>query len=180
MVNGKPAISLPNYSLASHSPYGWKPELMGLTSSVLMGSEDWVLPIPMCRTLTLIGTSEPVKQVVAFREVNEDLAQLGQTDHVFKEEFLARDGKMLANMRIKADVVGLRWGGIFNTAWPSPNRPPRQGDRLAVYTVILTCTRSQDEGLELPHVVLWAQRFRRGLSTKCLGLWEQRVQKNST
>ena len=43
----------------------------------------------MCHALLLIGTSEPVKHVDASREVNEDLAQLGQTGHVFKEEFVA-------------------------------------------------------------------------------------------
>ena len=42
----------------------------------------------MCHALPLIGTSEPVKQVDAFREVNEVLLELGQTGHVFKEEFV--------------------------------------------------------------------------------------------
>ena len=58
VVDSKPAMSLPNYSLASHSPYRWKPELVGLTTLVLMESEDSVLPIPMCHALPLIGTSE--------------------------------------------------------------------------------------------------------------------------
>ena len=175
MVDSKPAISLPNYSLASHSPYRWKPELVGLTTPVLMESEDSVLPIPMCHALPLIGTSEPVKQVDAFREVNEDLAQLGQTGHVFKKEFLAKDGEMLADMKIEADIVGVRWGGIFNVAWPSPNRPPDPGDRAAVYAVIPTGSGSQDEGLQLPHVVLWAQRILQGLSTKYPGLFLVKV-----
>ena len=62
---------LPNYSLTSHSPYRWNPELVGLTTPVLMESEDAVLPLPICHALPLIGTSEPVKQVDIFREVNE-------------------------------------------------------------------------------------------------------------
>ena len=126
VVDGKPALSLPNYSLTSHSSYRWKPELVGLTVPVLMESEDSVLPIPMCHALPLIGTSEPVKQVNVCREVKEELSELGQTRHVFKEEFLAKDGEMLANMKIEADNVGQRWGGIFNVAWPSPNWPPEQ------------------------------------------------------
>ena len=55
---------------------------MGLTTPVLMESEDPVLPIPMCHALPLIGTSEPLKQVDVFREVNEELSELGQTGHV--------------------------------------------------------------------------------------------------
>ena len=39
VVDGKPAMALPNYSLTSHSPYRWKPELVGLTTPVLMESE---------------------------------------------------------------------------------------------------------------------------------------------
>ena len=35
---------------------------------VLMESEDSVLPIPICHALPLIGTSEPVNHVDAFRE----------------------------------------------------------------------------------------------------------------
>ena len=70
-------------------------------------------PPTMCDALPLIGTSEPVKQVDIFREVNEELSELGQTGHVFKEEFVAEDGEMLANMKIEADNVGQRWGGIF-------------------------------------------------------------------
>ena len=58
VVDRKPAMSLPNNSLASHSPYRWKPELVGLTTPVLMESEDSALPIPMCHALPLIGTSE--------------------------------------------------------------------------------------------------------------------------
>ena len=84
---------------------------------------------------------------------------------MFKEEFLAKDGDMLANMRIEANNVGHRWGGIFNVVWPSPNRPPDPGDRAAVYAVIPTGNGGQ-EGLELPHVVPWAQRVLQGLSTK--------------
>ena len=172
--DSKPAMSPPNYSLTSHSPYRWKPELVGLTTPVLMESEDAVLPLPMCHGLALIGTSEPVKQVDIFREVNEELSELGQTGHVFKEEFLAKDGDMLANMKIEADNVGQRWGGIFNVAWPSPNRPPDPGDRAAVYAVIPTCNGGQ-EGLQLPHVVLWAQRVLQGLSTKYPGLFLVKV-----
>ena len=36
VVDSKPAMSLPNYSLTSHSPCRWKPELVGLTTPVLM------------------------------------------------------------------------------------------------------------------------------------------------
>ena len=46
VVDSKPAMSLPNHSLTSHSPYGWKPELLGLTTPVLMESEVAVLPPP--------------------------------------------------------------------------------------------------------------------------------------
>ena len=73
VVDNKPAMALPNYSLTSHSPYRWKPELVGLTTPVLMEGEDAVLPLPMCYALPLIGTSELVKQVDIFREVNEEL-----------------------------------------------------------------------------------------------------------
>ena len=168
-------MSLPNYSLTSHSPYRWKPELLGLTTPVLMESEDTVLPIPMCHALPLIGTSEPVKQVDVFWKVNEELSELGQTGHVFKEEFLAKHGEMLANMKIEADNMGHKWGGIFNVAWPSPNRPPDPGDRAAVYAVIPTGSGGQDEGLQLHHVVLWAQRVLQGLSTKYAGLFLVKV-----
>ena len=174
VVDSKPAMALPNYSLTSHSPYRWRPELVGLTTPVLMESEDAVLPLPMCHALPLIGTSEPVKQVDIFREANEELSELGRTGHMFKEEFLARDGDMLANMKIEADNVGQRWGGIFSVAWPSPNRPPDPGDRAAVYAVILTGNGGQ-EGLELPHVVLWAQRVLQGLSTKYPSLFLVKV-----
>ena len=58
VVDSKPAMSLPNYSLTSHSPYRWKPELLGLSTPVLMESEEAVLPLPMCHALPLIGTSE--------------------------------------------------------------------------------------------------------------------------
>ena len=136
VVDSKPAMSLPNHSLTSRSPYRWKPELVGSTTPMLMEREDAVLPIPMCHALPLIGTSEPVKQVDVFREVNEELSELGHMGHVFKEEFLAKDGEMLANMKIHADNVGQRWGGVFNMAWPSPNRPPDPSDRVAVYAVI--------------------------------------------
>ena len=77
VVDSKPVMFLPNYSLTSHSPYHWKPELMGLTTPVLMQSEDAVLPLPMCHALPLIWTSEPVKEVDIFREVNEELSELG-------------------------------------------------------------------------------------------------------
>ena len=137
---------------------------MGLTTPVLMESEDAVLPPPMCHALPLIGTSEPVKQVDIFREANAELSELGRTGHVFKDEFLPRDGDMLFNMKIEVDNVGQRWGGIFNLAWPSPNRPPDPRDRAAVYAVIPTGNGGQ-EGLQLPHVVLWAQRVLQGLST---------------
>ena len=167
-------MAVPNYSLTSHSPYRWKPELVGLTIPVLMESEDAVLPLPMCHALPLIGTSEPVKQLDIFREANEELSELGRTRHMIKEEFLARDGDMLANMKIEADNVGERWGAIFNVAWPSPNRPPDPGDRAAVYTVIATGNGGQ-EGLPLPHVVLWAQRVLQGLSTKYPGVFLVKV-----
>ena len=39
-------MSLPTYSLTSNSPYRWKPKLVGLTTPVLMDSEDAVLPLP--------------------------------------------------------------------------------------------------------------------------------------
>ena len=141
-------MSVPNYSLTSRSPYGWKPELVGLITPVLMESEDAVLPLPMCHTLPLIGTSELPKQLDIFRELNEELSELGQTEHVFKEELLAKDGDMLANMQIEADNVGQRWGCIFNVAWPSPNRPPDPGDKAAVYATIMTGNGGQ-EGLQL-------------------------------
>ena len=67
VVDSKPAMALPNYYLTSHSPYRWKPELEGLTTPVLMESEDAVLPLPVCHALPLIGTSEPVKHVDIFR-----------------------------------------------------------------------------------------------------------------
>ena len=86
--------------------------LVGLTTPVLMDSEDAVLPLPMCHALPLIGTSKPVKQVDIFGEVNEEISESGQTGHVFKEEFVAKDGEMLANMKIEADNVGEWWGGI--------------------------------------------------------------------
>ena len=170
VVDSKPAMSLPNYSLTSHFHYRWKPELVGLTTPVLIESEDTVLPLPMCDALLLIGTSEPLKQVDIFREVNVELSELGRTGHVFKEEFPARDGDMLANMKMEADNVGHRWGGIFNVAWPSPTRPPDPGDRAAVHAMILTGIGGQ-EGLPLPHVLLWAQRVLQGLSTKYVGLF---------
>ena len=149
VVDSKPAMSLPNYSLTSHSPYRWKPELVELTMPVLMETEDAVLPLPMCHALPLIGTSELVMQVDIFREVNEELSELGQTGHVFKEEFLVKDGDMLTNMKIRADNVGQRSGG--NVALPSPNLPPDPGDKAAVYAVIPTGNGGQ-EGLQLPHV----------------------------
>ena len=99
---------------------------------------------------------------------------MGRTGHVFKEEFLARDGDMLANMKIEADNVGQRWGGIFNVAWPSPNRPPFPGDRAAVYAVIPT-GNGGEEGLQFPHVVLWGQRVLQGLSRKYPGLFLVKV-----
>ena len=73
VVDSKPAMSLPNYSLASLSPYHWKPKLVVLTTHVLMQSEDSVFSIPilMCHALRLIGTSEPMNQVDSFWEVNE-------------------------------------------------------------------------------------------------------------
>ena len=116
VVDSKPAMSLPNNSLTSHSPYRWKPELVGLTTPVLMESEDAVLPIPMCHTLPLIGTSEPVKQVDVFREVNEELSELGQTGHMFKEEFLAKNCEMLSNMKMEADNVGPEGRALYSSA----------------------------------------------------------------
>ena len=99
-------MALPNYFLTSHSSYRWKPGLVGLTTPVVMESEDAVLPLPTCHALPLIGTSEPLKQGDIFREANEELSELGQTGHMFKDEFSARDGDMLAKMKIEADNVG--------------------------------------------------------------------------
>ena len=48
VVDSKPAMALPNYSLTSHSTYCWKPDLVGLTTPVLMESEDAVLPCGWC------------------------------------------------------------------------------------------------------------------------------------
>ena len=79
---------------------------------------------------------------------------------------------MLANMKIEADNGGHRSGGILNVAWPSPNRPPDLGDRSAVYAEIPTGSGGQDEGLQLPHIVLWPQRV---LSTKYAGLFLVKV-----
>ena len=174
VVESKPAMSPPNYSLTRHSPYRWKPELVGLTTPVLMESEDAVLPLPMCHALLLIGASEAVKQVDILREVNEELSELGQTGHVFKEGFLAKDGDMVANINIEEDNVGQRWGGIFNVAWPSPNRPPDPGDRAAVYGMVPTGNGGQ-ESLQLPHVVLWAPRVLQALSMKYPGLFLVKV-----
>ena len=55
-------------------------------------------------------------------------------------------------------------------AWPSPNQPPNPGDKGAVYAMIPTGNGGQ-EGLRLPHVVLWVQRVLQGLSTKYPGLF---------
>ena len=106
--------------------------------------------------------------------MNEDLAQLGHTGHVFKD-FLAKDGEMLWNMKIEADTVGLQRGGIFNVALPSPNLPPDPGDRATVYAVIPMGSGSQDEGLHLHHGVLWAQRVLQGPCTKYRGLFLVKV-----
>ena len=174
VVDSKPVMSVPNYSLTSRSPYRWKPGLVGLTTPVLMESKDVVLPLWMCHTVLLIGKSEPVKQVDIFPELNEEISELGQTGHVFKEEFLTKDGDMLVNMKIEADNVGQRWGGIFNAAWPSPHRPHDQGTMAAVYAMIPTGNGGQ-EGLQLHRVVLWAQRVLQGLSTKDSGLFLVKV-----
>ena len=115
-----------------------------------------------------------MKEVDIFQEVNEELSELGQTRHVFKEEFLAKDVDMLANMNTEADNVGLSWGGIFNMALPSPNRLANSNERAAVYAMIPTGNGGQ-EGLRLPHVVLWWQRILQGLSTKYLGLFLVKV-----
>ena len=171
VVESKAAMALPNNSLTSHSPLRWKPELVGLTTPVLMESEDAVLPLPMCHALPLIGTSGPVD---IFWEGNEEISELGRTRHVFKKDFVARDGDMLANMKIEEDNVGQRWGGIFNVAWPIPNRPPDPRDRGAVYAVIPTGNGVQ-EGLHLPHVVFWAQTVLQGLSLKYPGLFLVKV-----
>ena len=154
MVDSKPTMSLPNNSVASHSSYCWTPQLVGLTTPVPMKSDDYVLPIPMCHTVPLIGTSTLVKQVDAFWDLNEDLVQLGQRGYVFEEEFLAKDGEILSNMKNEADTVGLRWGGIFNVACPSPNVPRDPGDRAVVYAVILTGRGGQNKGLHLPHFAI--------------------------
>ena len=118
-------MARPNYFLTSHSPYRWKPELVGLTTPLLMESEDAVLPLPMCHALPLIGTSEAVKQVDIFREANEELLQLGQTGNVFKEEFVARDGDMLANMKIEADNVGQKVGRHLQRGMGKPKPATR-------------------------------------------------------
>ena len=174
VVDSKPAMSVPNYSLTRHFPYRWKPELPGLTTPMLMESEDAAFHLLMCHDLPLIGTSEPVQHVEIFPEVNEELSELCQTGNVFKEEFLPQDGDMLANIEIEADNVGHRLGGIFNVAGPSPNRPCDVGDRVAVYAMISTGTGGQ-EGLQLPYVVLWAQRVLQSLSTKYPGLFLVKV-----
>ena len=108
VVNSRPAMSLANYSLTSHSPYRWKPESAALTTPLLMESEDSVLRIPVCPALQLVGTTESDKQGDGLGEENEDLTQLGHTGHVFKEEFLTTDGEMLANMKIHAYTMGPR------------------------------------------------------------------------
>ena len=83
---------------------------------MLIKSEDAVLPLPICHALPLIGTSEPVKQVDIFREANEELSELGLMGHVFKEEFLARDGDVSANMKIEAENLRHRtFYSDFNT-----------------------------------------------------------------
>ena len=88
---------------------------------------------------------------------------------MYKEEFVLRDDDMMVNMKMEVDNVGQMWGGIFNVAWPSPNWPRDQPTELR-------CTRcfrqgiGSQEALQLPHVVLWAQRVLQGLSTKYLGL----------
>ena len=135
---------------------------------VLMQSEDAVLPLFMCHSLPLIGTSEPVTQVGTFREVNEELLELGQTGHVFGK---ARDGVMLANMKIEADNVGQRWGGIFDVAWPSPNRPPDPGDRAAVYAVLPTGVKKVFTFL----TSYFAHRVLQGVSMKYPGLFLVKV-----
>ena len=38
--------------------------------------------------------------------MNEELSDLGQTGRVFKEEFMAKDGDMVANMKIEAQQRG--------------------------------------------------------------------------
>ena len=73
---------------------------------------------------------------------------------------------MVANMNIEADPMGLRWGGILNVAWRSPNRPPDPGERAAVYAVTPTGSGRPNEGLQLPHTLLGAQRVLQGLSMK--------------
>ena len=44
-----------------------------------------------------------------------------------------------------------------------------------MYAVIPTGSGGQDEGLQLPHVILWAQRVVQGLSTKYTGLFLLKV-----
>ena len=51
---------------------------------------------------------------------------------------------------------------------------PATRSRAAVYAVIPTGNGGQ-EGLQLPHVVLWAQRVLQGLSTKYPGLFLLKV-----
>ena len=107
--------------------------------------------------------------------MTKELSESGQTGHVFKEEFLPKDGNMLAIMKIEAGNVGQRWGEIFNVAWPSPNRPPNQADSAAVYVLIPTGNGGQEGLLQLPYVVLWAQRVLQGFSTKYPGLFLLKV-----
>ena len=92
-----------------------------------------------------------------------------------QEDLLEKDGKMLANTKVEADNVGLRWGGIVNVARPSPNQPPNLGVSAAADTVIEPGSGSQQAGLRLPQVVVWAQRVVQGLSTKYLGLFSVKV-----
>ena len=103
--------------------------------------------------------------------MNDDLAQFFHAGHVFKQEFLVKDDKMLANMKREVDTLGLRWGSSLNFAWPTPNRPPGPRDMAAVYAVIPTGTGGQDEGLELRDAVLRAQRVLQVLSMKYPGLF---------
>ena len=93
---------------------------------------------------------------------------------------MAKEGDTLPNLKIEVQdhagtIAGHRWGGIFSVAWPSPNWPPNPGDRAMVYAVIPTGSGDQDEGLQLPHAILWAQSILQGLSKKYTGLFLVKV-----
>ena len=107
-LDGKAPMSIGIYSLASHSPYRWKPELVGLTTPVVMESKDSVVPIPKCHALPLIGTSEPVKQVEALRGSVEGPSAIGLDGPRVQGGISRKGWRVPANLKIEADTVGLR------------------------------------------------------------------------